>query len=148
MAKVDCLKRAVGKEHELYKPAVAQGEAKRKKAKHEVAKLKQQVKSLMAQLQQRNGGERHKLGPLDTNVTGTGAEAGALGRQNHEMSRWATYRTTLVDSLTMIAPAAVGDSKLRRCTEPCYAAIVYVSSCDGDAILTATKCLYNFLSQF
>ena len=78
-AKVDSLKRAVGREHELHKAAVAQGEANKKKAKHEVAKLKQQVKVLMAQLQQRHGGERLKLGPLDTNVTGAGAEAGALG---------------------------------------------------------------------
>ena len=72
-AKVDSLKRAVGREHELHKAAVAQGEANKKKAKQEVGKLKHQVKMLMAQLQQRQHGERNKLGPLDANIGGGGA---------------------------------------------------------------------------
>ena len=45
----------------------------KKKAKQEVGKLKHQVKMLMAQLQQRQHGERNKLGPLDANIGGGGA---------------------------------------------------------------------------
>ena len=81
-AKVDSLKRAVGREHELHKAAVAQGEANKKKAKREVAKLKQQVKLLMTQLQQRQAdGERHRLGSLDANVAGSGVGTVGVGQQ-------------------------------------------------------------------
>ena len=81
-AKVDSLKRAVGREHELHKAAVAQGEANKKKAKREVTKLQQQVKLLMTQLQQRQAeGERHRLGPLDANVAAAGVGTLGVGQQ-------------------------------------------------------------------
>lgn len=81
-AKVDSLKRAVGREHELHKAAVAQGELNKKKAKREVLKLKQQVKLLMTQLQQRQAeGERYRLGPLDANVAGSGVGTLGVGQQ-------------------------------------------------------------------